>query len=194
MTRLIDLIVAALLVCGLATGTALAKTRNIENAEMKYSVDVPSECRVEEGPGTLEAVCSPDFDEAKSAEIPAAAALLLEVDAELVPSDAKAEYGEADFRLEVPEAVCGEADVGKFKIANLKVAKDGGAITYSATVTCAEIKFLGLAERSAEVRYVMTPRYRYRLMARGLAADSDKAKAAVDAFLGSFKSTVEKKS
>ena len=171
---------------------AQGKPRVIENAELRYTVTVPSECRVEEGPGTFEAICAPDFDEATSVEMAAATALLLEVDAEPVPADAKA-YGEAEFRQEVPEAVCGESDTAKVKLGDVTVTKDGAATILSAVVACPEIKFLGLAERRGQVRYVMQPGYRHRLMARSLVADGDRVKSAVDAFLASFKSTAETK-
>ena len=75
---------AILMLC-IGSSVASAKPRVIDNADLRYSVTVPSECRTEEGPGTLEAICAPDFDEAKSAELPAAAAFLLEVDAERAP-------------------------------------------------------------------------------------------------------------
>jgi hypothetical protein len=167
---------------------AAAKPRTIDNAELKYSITVPSECRTEEGPGTLEAICSPDFDEAKSAEMSAAGALLLEIDAEAVPADAKP-YGEAEFKLEVPEAVCGESDTAKVKLVDVKTSKDVTATVLTASVTCPEIKFLGLGERQAQVRYVMQPGFRYRLMARALTSDAAKVKAATEGFMTSFKTT-----
>ena len=172
---------------------AEARPRTIENGELKYSVVLPSECRTEEGPGTLEAICAPDFDEAKSAELPAATGLLLEVDAEAVPSDAKS-YGLEEFRREVPEAVCGESEPSKVRLSDVKEALDGAATTFTARVTCSEIRFLGLAERQARDKYVILPGYRYRLMARSLSSDADKVKDAVEAFVASFKSTAEKKS
>ncbi len=173
------------------SATVSAKPRLVDNAELKYSVTVPSECRSEEGPGTFEAICAPDFDEAKSAEMAAASALLLEVDAEVIPADAKP-YGEAEFRQDVPEAVCGESDAGKVKLADVVVAKEGSASILTADVACPEIKFLGLPERRARVRYVIQPGYRYRLMARSLASDAGAVKAAADGFLASFKSRAEK--
>jgi hypothetical protein len=176
-----------LLGCTLVQPVA-AKPRTIDNAELKYSITVPSECRTEEGPGTLEAICSPDFDEAKSAEMSAAGALLLEIDAEAVPADAKP-YGEAEFKLEVPEAVCGESDTAKVKLVDVKTVKDGAATVLTASVTCPEIKFLGLSERQAQVRYVMQPGFRYRLMTRALTSDAAKVKAATEGFFASFKIT-----
>ena len=182
----------ALVACLVGT-PASAKPRTVDNAGLKYTITLPSECRTEEGPGTLEAICSPDFDEAKSAEMATANALLLEIDGEQVPADAKA-YGEAEFRREVPEAVCGESESIKVKLSDVKETKEGSSTAFTANVACPEIKFLGLPERQAKVRYVMQPGFRYRLMARSLTSDADKVKAAVDSFLSSFKSTAEKKS
>ena len=176
----------------LGTAPLAARPRTIDNSDLRYSVTIPGECRTETGPGTLEAICAPDFDEARSAEMPAAAALLLEVDAEIVPVDAKP-YGEADFRQELSEAVCGESDAAKVKLDGVKVAKDGALASFTASVACPEIRFLGLAERIADVRYVMAPGFRYRLMARALRSDADKVKAAKDSFLASFKPGQEKK-
>jgi hypothetical protein len=178
-------------VLALSGVVALAKPRVIENADLKYSVTIPGECRTEEGPGTLEVICSPDFDEAKSAELAAAGALLLEVDAEQVPADAKP-YGDAEFRREAPEAVCGDSDTTKVKMADVKEAKEGPATVFAATVACPEIKFLGLPERQAQVRYIIGPKFRYRLMARSLVSDAEKTKAAVASFLASFKATGDK--
>ena len=184
------LLVATALV--LAAAPLAARPRTINKPDLLYRVTIPSECRTEEGPGTLEAICSPDLDEAKSVDIPAAAALLLEIDVEIVPAGA-ARYGEAEFRQEVPEAVCGEADNPKIKLDAVKITKNAGTDIFSASVTCPEIKFLGLPERTAELRYVVAPGYRYRLMGRALSSDQDKVKAAVAAFLASFKTTAESK-
>lgn len=183
---------AALVFGGFTCGPVVAKPRTIENTELRYTITVPGECRTEEGPGTLEAICSPDFDEAKSAEMAAAGALLLEIDAEAVPTDAKP-YGEADFRQEVPEAVCGESDTMKVKLTDVKSAKDDGATTFSAQITCPEIRFLGLGERQAQVRYVIQPGFRYRLMSRVPTADVSKVKAAIESFFSSFKIAVGRK-
>ena len=169
-----------------------ARPRTVENAELKYSVAVPSECRTQEGPGTLEAICAPDMDEAKSVDIPAAISLFLEVDAEPVPADAKA-YTETEFRQDVPEAVCGETDNPKTKFEGIKQSQVGGASIFTATITCPEIKFLGLPERVADVRYVMSQTFRYRLMARSLVSDAEATKAAKQAYLSSFKPAAEKK-
>lgn len=178
----------------LAAATAssvLADTRAYTSTELNYSVALPATCKVEEGPGTLEAVCSPDLDAGKSQAAVAASALLLELDSERVPADAKA-YDEADFRQELPEAVCGEANNIKVKIADVVRAVDGNRTTWTATVTCPEIKFLRLAERTAAVRYVIMPAFRYRLMARVPSADKAATQATRDAFLASFAITAPK--
>lgn len=193
MTLKLDRSAALLCAVALLTASPLAaKPRTIDNADLKYSITVPGECRIEEGPGTLEAICSADLDEAKSVELPAATALLLEVDAERVPADAAA-YGEAEFRREAPEAVCGEGDNIKIKLSDVKIVNDGGATKFSAGITCPEIKFLGLGERQAKVQYVMTSSLRYRLMGRSMSGDAAAANATIDSFLQSFKSTVERK-
>ena len=184
---------AAAMLFAIGSGAVTAKPRVVENAELKYSVTLPSECRTEQGPGTLEAICSPDFDEAKSAEMATAQALLLELDAEKIPAEARDAYTETEFRQELPESVCGESGDGKTKLSDVKVATDGAISSFSANVICPELKFLSLPERSASVRYVIAPGFRYRLMARSLRSDSDKVKSAADAFLASFKPGLEKK-
>ena len=179
---------SGLLVGLLAMATASsvqAETRTYTSTELNYSVALPTTCKVEEGPGTLEAICSPDLNAEKSQAAVAASALLLELDSERVPVDAKA-YDEADFRQELPEAVCGEADNIKVKIADVVRAADGNRTTWTATVTCPEIKFLGLTERAATVRYVIMPGFRHRMMTRVPAADKTATQTTRDAFFASF--------
>jgi hypothetical protein len=182
--------VAALLCLAFAP-PATAETRTFTSAELNYTVALPSTCKIEEGPGTLEAVCSPDLNAEKSLASVAASALLLELDSERVPAEAKP-YDEADFRQDLPEAVCGEADSIKVKITDVVRAVDGNRTIWTATVTCSAIKFLGLAERTAAVRYIMTPGFRYRLMARVPSADKAATQATRDAFLASFAVTSPK--
>jgi hypothetical protein len=50
----------------LAVGAVAAEIKTFENAELRYSITLPAGCRYQEGPGTLEAVCSPEFDPVKS--------------------------------------------------------------------------------------------------------------------------------
>lgn len=170
----------------LCPALAVAAGKTFENAELKYRIELPDQCRHIEGPGTLEAVCAPDLDAKASADIPAASALLLEIDAEAVPSDAKA-YTLAEFRDELPDAVCGESDAAKVTLSNVAENKADGTTTYSAAIACPAIGFLGLPERIAEARYVVTSGMRYRLMARVPSGDVAKAKPAMNAFFASFK-------
>jgi hypothetical protein len=182
---------------GLGIGPAAAQTpatKTFENAQFRYSVALPAGCRHEEGPGTLDAVCSPELDAEKSAEASAAASLLLEVDAEAVPDDAgkspadlAQRYSEANFKDELPEAVCGEADKSRVKIGNVKQVLQEARVVYTADVGCPEIKFLGLGERGGVAQFLITPGLRYRLMARALKEDFEQNKASIDAFFTSFR-------
>jgi hypothetical protein len=181
----------------LLAGPALSEatpTKTFENTELRYSVVLPAGCRHEEGPGTLDAVCSPELDAAKSLDAAAAASLLLEVDVERVPQDTgKAatdlaeRYGESNFKDELPEAMCGEADRARVKIDNIKQVIDGARVMYTARVACPEIKFLGLGERDGIAQFLITPGLRYRLLARAPKDDFDQNKASIDAFFASFK-------
>lgn len=180
----------------LATGARAeaVPTKTFDNPEFHYSVALPLGCRHEVGPGTLDAVCSPELDAAKSLEVPAAASLLLEVDAEPVPQDASKgaadlaqHYNEASFRDELPEAVCGEADRTRVKIDNVKQVLDAARVVYTASVACPEIRFLGLGERDGIAQFLITPGLRYRLLARAPKDDFDQNKASIEAFFASFK-------
>jgi hypothetical protein len=177
-----------------ATSHPAVTTKGFESPEYRYSVALPTGCRHEEGPGTLEAVCSPELDPEKSAEASATSSLVMEVVAEQVPDDAgKApaalaqKFGEGEFRQELPETVCGETDDSRVKIDNLAQAVEDTRVVYTASVTCPGVKFLALGERRATARYLITPGVRYRLMARALTEDYEQRKDAIDAFFSSFK-------
>jgi hypothetical protein len=150
-TRLLATTLLAGATLPVLAGSAFANSKTFENAELGYSIALPVQCRHDQGPGTLEAVCAPDLDPAKAVEIQAAGAILFEIDAEIAPGDAKP-YTEADFRLELPEAVCGEGDSKKVRLENVAEQKDGERTTFTARVVCPELRFLGLAERHAETR------------------------------------------
>ena len=183
-----------------ATSQPVGTTKPFENTEYRYSVALPAGCRHEEGPGTLDAVCSPELDPDKSAEASSTNSLVLEVVAELVPDDngkataALAQgFSEEDFRKELPEMICGEADSDRVKIENLARVVEDARVVYVANVTCPEIKFLALGERRATARYLITAGLRYRLMARALKEDYEQRKDAIDAFFSSFKVMAQEK-
>ncbi|HKD57813.1 MAG TPA: hypothetical protein VKD45_09905 [Hyphomicrobiaceae bacterium] len=178
----------------LAQAQSTAETKAFESNEYRYSVTLPAGCRHEEGPGTLDAVCATDFDPDKSAMASAAAALVLELGVEPVPEDAgkpatelARHYDEAQFKAEVPENVCGEADKTRVKVENVKQVVEDTRVAYTADVTCPEIKFLGLGERRAAVEMFVTPGLRYRLMARAPKEEFEQHKEAVAAFFASFR-------
>ena len=178
----------------LAQAQATAETRPFESSQYRYSVTLPAGCRHDEGPGTLDAVCATDFDPDKSAMASASAALVLEIGVEPVPEDAgkavaelAGRYDEAQFKAEVPESVCGEADKTRVKIENAKQVVEEARVAYTADVTCPEIKFLGVGERRATVEVFVTPGLRYRLMARAPKDEFEQHKEAVAAFFASFR-------
>jgi hypothetical protein len=197
-------IVAAAIAAGLGlfgaltTGPAPAQTpgetKTFENGQFRYVVALPAGCRHEEGPGTIDAVCAPDFDPEKSAVADKASAVVLGVAAEALSADGdttpaglQQRFGEAAFREDLPEAVCGESDRARVRVENVKSAVQDARLVLSADVVCAPVKFLRIGERRAAVRYVIAPDARYRVVARAPAEDFDKQRAAVDAFLASFR-------
>jgi hypothetical protein len=177
-----------------APAQAPAETRTFEHGELRFAVAVPAGCRHDEGPGTVDAVCAEEPDPEKSARADAISSLLLSVAAEKVAGDAgktpaelQLGYGEAAFRAELPEAVCGEADKNRVKIAKVQEAVEETQVVYTAEVLCPEVRFLYIGERRALVRHVIAPEARYRLMARALTEDFDRQRATIDAFFASFR-------
>src|SRR5262245_57353274 len=63
----------------LALAQSSAETKAFASSQYRYSVTLPAGCRYDEGPGTLDAVCTSDFDPEKSAMASAASALVLEI-------------------------------------------------------------------------------------------------------------------
>ena len=177
-----------------AFGQAPAATKAFESPQFRYSVALPMGCRHEEGPGTFDAICSAELDAEKSAVANAAASLVLEAGAEAVPDEAgmppsalAQRYSETVFKEELPEAVCGEPDRTRVRIDNVKQVLEEARVVYTAEVACPEIKFLGLGERRATARFLITPGLRYRLMARALKEDFEQRKESIDAFFASFR-------
>lgn len=187
------LVLSAALVASLALAQSTAETKAIESSEYRYSVTLPAGCRHDEGPGTLDAVCSTELDPEKIA-MAGASALVLEVAVEPVaddagksPADLAQRYDEAQFKAELPEAVCGEGDRARVKIDNAKQVIEAAQVVYTADVACPEIKFLGLGERRATVQFLVTPGLRYRLKARAPKEDFEQRKEAIEAFFASFR-------
>jgi hypothetical protein len=185
----------AALVAPLAAQQTPASMLTVESAAPhRYRVTLPAGCRQEEGPGTIDAICSAEFDAEKSAEASAVASLVFEVGAETVAGDADkaasalaASYGEDAFKRELPEAVCGEADRTRVKIENVKQVLEETRVAYTADVLCSEVKFLGLGERRATVKFVVTPGVRYRLLVRAPQAEYEQHKHLIEAFFASFR-------
>jgi len=178
----------------LALAQSSAETKSFESNQYRYSVTLPAGCRYDEGPGTLDAVCTTDFDPEKSAMTSAASAFVLEIGVEAVGEDVgksatelAQRYDAAHFKAEVPETVCGEADKTRVKIENAKQVVEDTRVAYTADITCPEIKFLGLGERRAVAQVFVSPGLRYRLMARAPKEEFEQHKEAVAAFFASFR-------
>jgi hypothetical protein len=166
----------------------------------RYTVALPAGCRHEQGPGTVDAVCAPDFDAEKSAVANAAGALVLAVAAESLDGTGDTSiagllqrYSETGFKEELPEAVCGEKDRARVKVENLSQSVEDKRLVYTADVTCAEIKFLQVGARRATVRHVIGPDAVYRLLARAPAEEFERHRPTIDAFFASFRLTAIEK-
>jgi hypothetical protein len=187
-------LVATAFAANLAGAQAPAQTRTFDDGRFRFAIALPEGCRHDEGPGTVDAVCSADFDPEKSAKATAAASLLLAVAAEPVPEDAgktlgelQERFGGAAFRDELPETVCGESDKARVKIADVKEVVEETQVVFTAEVVCREVRFLQIGERRALVRHVITPEVRYRLLARTSAEDFEAQRETIGAFLAGFR-------
>jgi hypothetical protein len=173
---------------------AAAETATYEGKAHRYTVTLPAGCRYEEGPGTVDAICAPDFNPEKSAVANAATALLLGVAAESLDGAGDTSvtgllqrYTEAGFKEELPEAICGEQDRTRVKIENLSQSVEDERLIYTADVMCADVRFLQIGARHALVRHVIGPEAVYRLVARAPVEEFDRQRATVDAFFASFR-------
>lgn len=195
-----ELVLAMIVVLAPAlTAASLAQTR-VRLGETGIGFEVPVHCLVREGPGTAEAVCDPDGSPDTSRIMPASAAVYFEVTAQAfdaggsrAPESMAQRYAFADFQKDLPGAVCGEERISRIKIENPQRQLGDDRVTYSATVTCPEIKFLGLGPRRALVRYVLADGLRTNILARSLADDFERAKPVMDAFLAGLTLNTEKK-
>jgi hypothetical protein len=186
------------LLLALAAGPGAAQqapeTTTFESNQFRFVVALPSGCRREEGPGTVDAICAPDFDSEKSAVASNATALVLSVAAEMLAADGdisvaglRPRHSEASFREELPEAVCGESDKARARIESFKETMEEDRLIYTANVVCAPVKFLQIGERRGAVRHVMAPDMRYRMVALAPTEDFAKQRAVIDAFFTSFR-------
>jgi hypothetical protein len=169
-----------------------ASTLTVETPSLGVRFTVPEHCQTQEGPGTIEAVCDPSGDAAKSAIISAASSLFLEVVMQEVPQDrdqpppALAErYPLSQFEKDLPLAVCGAE--AKVKIENAAQLFQETRVVYTATVLCPEVRFLGLNQRRSIVRTIVGPGRRYQIQARAQVEDFERAKPVIDAFLASVR-------
>ena len=168
--------------------------RTFSNKQYHFTVAFPDGCRYEEGPGTVDAICSADFNSERSIRIESARALVMEVGAEALSAGASrsasyARYSNSEpaFREELPQAVCGESEPSRARVQAIEQAAEGERIVYTAELICAEVRFLQISERRASVRYILAPDVRYRLIARAPVEDFDKHKQAIAAFFDGFR-------
>jgi len=192
------LLVGTALLAGTATAAG-PQGLKLTLAEAAVGAEVPGHCHTREGPSTAEAVCDPDGSVERSRGMGAVAALYFEMTEQPLPSSdstpeglAKA-YAFADFQKDLPGAICGEDRVSRIKIESPQRLVGEGRIAYAATVTCPEVKFLGLGPRRALVRYILGEGKRVNVMARVLADDFERTKPWMDAFFSSLTVQVEKK-
>jgi hypothetical protein len=185
---------AAALWCSPINAQSQGEAATFEGKPHRYTVSLPTGCRHETGPGTIDAICAPDFDAEKSAVARSASALLLAVAAESLEGAGDTgiatlleRYTAAGFREELPEAVCGEQDRARVKIENLSQSEEGTSLVYTADVVCAEIKFLQIGARRARVRHVIGPDAVYRLLARAPMDEFERQRGTIDAFFSSFR-------
>ena len=174
----------------------------LSDGDATVTFAVPGHCTVQNGPGTVEAVCDPDASApAEASQLASSvAALYFEVTLEQTREAGGAStvalaqnYAFADFQKELPGAVCGEERVSRIRIESPQRQAENGRIVYSAIVTCPEVRFLGLGPRRAVVRYSFGENVRLTTMARALSEDFERSKPMIDAFHASVALQPERK-
>lgn len=183
--------------CAALAGTAAAAALVVDSPALGVRFTVPEHCSMQEGPGTVEAVCDPSGNAAKGEASNQASSLFLEIVMQETaedrdqPLDVLAQrYSFGQFEKELPGAVCG--DGAKVKIENAMQLFEGARVVYTASVLCPEIRFLGLGQRRGVVRTVVGPGRRYQIVARALVDDFERVKPAIDTFLASVRIEPEK--
>jgi hypothetical protein len=180
---------------------SVGEVTTLASARYHFTVAIPSECRHEEGPGTIDALCPPDAEpNGTGTEGRRLSALVLQVSAQTVPEDAGKSareladrYTEAMFKEELPGAVCGESDNTRAKLQNVRAEQEETRVVYAADIVCSSVRFLQVPERTASVRYILDPAGRYRLVARAASNDFQKEMPKIEAFFASFAITLAKK-
>lgn len=180
-------------------GAANAVPLSAGGSEIGVTFAVPPYCAVNQGPGTVDAVCDPEGDSDKSREGPASTALYFAAsvvaapdDKGLAPDALGRRYTLDDFEKGLAEAVCGQDKPRGLRIENAARLVEGGVLSYSAVVVCPPVRFMGLDARRASVRHILRDGRRYQLQARALDADFERSKSDIDAFFGSLKFSSEK--
>jgi hypothetical protein len=119
---------------------------------------------------------------------------VLEISHERVPADdglsladLVKRYSFPQFEADGPGFVCGEVDRRRIRFANAFQMFEPGRIVYLANVVCPPVRFLNLSARSATVRFIIAPGWRYRLMARAPTVRFAQARTVIDAFFASFR-------
>ena len=157
---------------------------------------LPAGCRHDEGPGTLDAICSTELDPEKSAKASAASALVLEVGVEPVAGRCGQDAGR-------PGAALRRGRSSRPSCRKRSAASPTGHASRSTTPSrfskTARVVVYGRcrlprdqvpwasASAAPSVQVLITPGMRYRLMARAPKEDFEQRKEAVDAFFASFR-------
>jgi hypothetical protein len=188
--------IAALVIPG---NVAMAVPATVNSTNMGVTFIVPPYCAVHQGPGTIDAVCDPDGDSDKSIAGPASTALYFEVvttvaadEKSLTPEALGQRYSLDAFKAGLGDTVCGQDKPRGLKIENAERAVEGTVLSYTATVTCPDVRFMGLGPRRASVRHVLRDGRRYQIQARALAEDFDRVRPDLDTFFDSLKFSSER--
>ena len=162
-----------------------ARPRPSRTAEYRYSVALPAGCRHDEGPGTLDAICSAEFDPEKSATASAASALVLEVAARPSPTmPARPGRARAALRRGAVQGGAARSDLRGVRPRprqdrQRQAGSEGDASRRTRPTSPApRSSSWGWASGAPSVQFLITPGLRYRLMARAPKEDFEQRKEA----------------
>ena len=116
--------------------------------------EVPAFCVINNGPSTADAVCDPDGDGEAVRNTSVSTSLYFEITVQAFaghqsPLALAQAYTFADFQKDLPGAICGEERLSRVRVEQPQRQMGETTVTYSATVTCPEVKFLSLDRRRA---------------------------------------------